>query len=86
MCIRDRRGAGSELEAWRQRCGQPYAPGRLTLAIPANASLAVGLLAERSAGAGPVIAYVCGGLQCLPPITVLSELERELASAELAAS
>ena len=78
------RGAGPELAAWWQRCGRPYAPSRLTLAIPADASLPVGLLAERPAGAAPVTAYVCGGLQCLPPMTALSDLERELASAELA--
>jgi hypothetical protein len=31
-------GDGEALEAWRQRCAQPCAPRRLTLALPAQAS------------------------------------------------
>ncbi|MBS1223108.1 MAG: uncharacterized protein H6R23_2728, partial [Proteobacteria bacterium] len=67
------RGDGAALEAWRERCAQPCAPRRLTLAIPAEASVPTGLLAERRAGATPVTAYLCGGLQCLPPMTMLAE-------------
>ena len=76
------RGDGVMLEEWRARCAQPCAPRRLTLAIPTQASLPEGLLAERRAGAAPATAYVCGGLQCLPPITTLAELELELAGTE----
>jgi uncharacterized protein YyaL (SSP411 family) len=76
------RGAGAALEAWRARCAQPCAPHRLTLAIPAEASLPPGLLAERRGEAALVTAYVCGGLQCLPPITTLAELELELGRTE----
>ncbi|MDG4596283.1 MAG: thioredoxin domain-containing protein [Candidatus Contendobacter sp.] len=76
------RGEGTALETWRARCAQPYAPRRLTLAIPTQASLSAGLLAERRAETAPVTAYVCSGLQCLSPITVLAELESELAQTE----
>ncbi len=76
------RGEGAALEAWRERCAQPYAPRRLTLAIPAAAALPSGLLAGQPAGAAPVTAYVCDGLQCLPPIATLAELELELARTE----
>ncbi len=76
------RGEGMALEAWRARCAQPCAPRRLTLAIPADASLPAGLLAERRVGAAPVTAYVCSGLQCVSPIVVLAELELELARTE----
>ena len=76
------RGAGAAMETWRERCALPCAPRRLTLAIPVEASLPAGLLAERPVGATPVTAYVCAGLQCLPPITTLAGLETELAKTE----
>lgn len=76
------RGEGAALEAWRTRCAQPCAPRRLTLAIPVAASLPAGLLVERRAGTAPVTAYACNGLQCLPPIATLAELELELARTE----
>ncbi|MBL8251562.1 MAG: thioredoxin domain-containing protein, partial [Candidatus Competibacter sp.] len=77
------RGEAAALEPWRARCAQPYAPSRLTLAIPLDAALPASL-AERRAGPAPVTAHVCGGLHCLPPITALEELERELIPAEIA--
>jgi uncharacterized protein YyaL (SSP411 family) len=76
------RGEGMALETWRARCAQPCAPRRLTLAIPAEASLPAGLLAARRTGGDPVTAYVCSGLQCLAPIAALTELESELARTE----
>lgn len=76
------RGEPAALEEWRDRCVKPYAPRRLTLAIPAVARVPAGLLAERRAGAAPVTAYVCSGLECRPPITTMDELERELAGME----
>ncbi|MBL8260106.1 MAG: thioredoxin domain-containing protein [Candidatus Competibacteraceae bacterium] len=79
------RGDAAALEPWRERCARPYAPNRLTLAIPTGAALPRGLLAERRAVASPVTAYVCGGLHCLPPITALDDLERQLIPAEIAA-
>lgn len=78
------RGEGAALDAWRARCAAPYAPNRLTLAIPPDAALP-GLLAERRAGASPVIAYVCAGWRCLAPIAVLDDLERALEPVAIAA-
>jgi hypothetical protein len=77
------RGAAPALEEWRDRCAKPYAPRRMTLAIPATATLPAGLLAERRPEAATVTAHVCGGSECLPPITALADLERQLARSEL---
>ncbi len=76
------RGEAAALEEWRDRCVKPYAPRRLTLAIPTAATVPAGLLTERQAGTASVTAYVCGGLECLPPITTLDDLEPELARTE----
>ena len=76
------RGEGAALEAWRERCAGPCAPRRLTLAVPANAALPAEWLVERGVGAATVTAYLCDGLQCLPPITALTDLDRELARTE----
>lgn len=80
------RGEGPALETWRKRCVQRYAPNRLTLAIPASVDLPSGLLAERKASTAPVMAYVCKGVQCLAPIVLAEELERELVAMEIAES
>lgn len=66
------------LIAWQDRCRKPYAPHRLTLAIPTNVAISAGLLAGQQVGTAPVTAYICEGFQCLPPITTLSELEQHL--------
>ena len=73
------RGQPEALAEWWERCARPYAPRRLTLAIPATAAVPAGLLAERRAGAAPVTAYMCTGLECRSPLTTLDALERELA-------
>ncbi len=77
------RGEAAALEEWRERCAKPYAPRRLTLAIPAGAAVPDGLLAERRGGEAAVVAYLCQGLECLSPITALDDLERELALMEM---
>lgn len=77
------RGTEPALEAWREHCVRPYAPRRLTLAIPSDATLPAGLLAERRAGEAPVTAYLCNKLECLPPITTLDELAQQLAPLEI---
>ncbi len=74
------RGSGAALEEWRERGAGPCAPHRLTLAIPVDATVPPGLLAERRAGTAPVTAYVCAGTECQSPITALDELERALAA------
>ncbi|MFO1371068.1 MAG: thioredoxin domain-containing protein [Candidatus Competibacteraceae bacterium] len=76
------RGEAVALEPWRERCAKPYAPHRLTLAIPADAATPAGLLSDRCSGAAAVTAYMCGGLECLPPITMPAALEHELVKTE----
>ncbi len=73
------RGQPEALAEWWERCARPYAPRRLTLAIPATAAVPAGLLAERRTSAAPVTAYVCTGLECRSPLTTFDALERELA-------
>lgn len=80
------RGEGPALEVWRERCVRPYAPRRLTLAIPKDARLPDGLLAERRASDAPVTAYLCGKLECLPPITVFDDLVQQLVPLEIGGS
>ncbi len=76
------RGDAGTMSAWRERCQRHYAPRRMTLAVPADASALPGLLAERTAR-GEVIAYVCEGHRCGPPITELGELESVLTRTEV---
>ncbi len=80
------RGEWVALEEWRERCAKPYAPRRLTLAVPAGAALPPELLTTWPVGAAPVTAYVCRRLECLPPITLLNELEYQLAETEVSVS
>lgn len=72
------RGEAAEMEAWRERCAKPYAPRRFTLAIPADARIPDGLLTARRESEAAVTAYVCDGLECLPPIMTLAELDAQL--------
>jgi len=76
------RGPREAIESWRERCARPFAPRRLTLAIPVDAAPLPGLLAKREAGDG-LLAYVCSGTQCSPPITGLAALEETLTGMEV---
>lgn len=70
------RGRGEELDAWRRLATTPYAPNRVTLAIPDDAD-PPGLLADKKPGDG-VLAYPCKGPQCLPPISEREGLQAYL--------
>ncbi len=78
------RGEGEQLERWRSRCLRHYAPRRMTLAIPSNAGRLPGLLAERKP-LGDIVAYLCDGHQCGPPVTEFGALEEVLARTEVEA-
>ena len=78
------RGESGPLEAWRRRCGQHYAPWRLTVGIPNGAEALPGMLAAR-ASKGPTTAYVCTGHACQAPATALRELNTVLSANELPA-
>jgi uncharacterized protein YyaL (SSP411 family) len=74
------RGAADAIGPWLARCARDYAPRRLTFAVPPDA---VGLApASAHTGASPdaVVAYVCTGVQCAPPVTSPAELELTLDS------
>jgi len=62
------RGAQPELAQWQAASARPYAPRRLTLAIPDTVTDLPGALAARTPQAGTV-AYVCSGMTCGAPIT-----------------
>ncbi len=76
------RGQGSALADWQTRSTTGYAPRRMTLAIPSTAGNLPGVLAERKASNG-IVAYVCEGYQCGPPITDPQALEGELGKTEV---
>ncbi len=80
------RGTGEALTQWQQRCAQPYAPRRISLAIPDTASDLPGLLGERKNTTKGMIAYICSGTSCQAPVTTLAALEIELANTEASAS
>ncbi len=77
------RGADEALTAWQARCHKHYAPGRLAVAIPANATGLSGLLAERRPLGGPVTAYVCSGHACQAPASDLTAFEQALVPGEI---
>jgi uncharacterized protein YyaL (SSP411 family) len=68
------RGTSPTMAAWHTTAAQPYAPRRLTLAIPADATGLPDQLEARSPAADPV-AYVCSGLNCSAPVTDLDAFE-----------
>jgi len=68
---------GKKETAWRQAIGNDYTPRRLPFIIPDEANEPPGLLAERKPQGGG-IAYLCQGLQCLPPITTPGALREQL--------
>ncbi|MGA7799820.1 MAG: thioredoxin domain-containing protein, partial [Gammaproteobacteria bacterium] len=79
------RGAPSALWDWQDRAVRPYAPRRMTLAIPDQARDLPGLLGERKARSEPV-AYLCSGTVCSAPTETLQALEADLQAVEARAS
>jgi uncharacterized protein len=70
------RGAPRELAPWRAQLDRRYLPASLCLTLPPGVS---GLPAVLDKPARPgVNAWVCRGVNCLPPIDDLAELERML--------
>ena len=77
------RAAPGELETWRARATAGYAPRRLVVSIPDDASDLPALLAERVPRGSPV-AYVCEGHTCDAPITEFDAFHARLAASEIA--
>jgi uncharacterized protein len=71
------RGEARTIEGWRLELARNYAPHRLVLAIPTDASQLPAALADKTPRAGPV-AYVCRGSTCSPPIDSLAALTEKL--------
>ena len=74
------RGSGPDLAAWRQVALADYAPGRACLTIPDDETGLPGLLGERKARPGHIIAYVCEATACLPPVESFGDLRHLLAT------
>ena len=71
------RGRSSSIEAWQHELAKLYAPRRLVLAIPADASDLPPAL-KNKAPKGEAIAYICRGTTCSAPIDSLSALAQDL--------
>jgi uncharacterized protein YyaL (SSP411 family) len=72
------RGAEPGVAAWRQVAQAGFLPGRACLSIPEDETDLLGLLGERKARPGHIIAYVCEATACLPPVESLEDLRRLL--------
>ena len=77
------RAEPEELAAWRDRATAAYAPRRVVVAIPNDATGLPALLAERAPRDLPV-AYVCEGHACDAPITGFDAFHERLAATEVA--
>ena len=71
------RGPEEEIERWRRELAKLYAPRRLVLAIPADATGLPEALAEK-APRDRTVAYVCRGSTCSAPVDSLGTLVRDL--------
>jgi uncharacterized protein YyaL (SSP411 family) len=71
------RGESGQITEWRRALSRLYAPHRLTLAIPADATELPPALADKIPR-GAAVAYVCRASTCSAPIGNLSELIQSL--------
>jgi uncharacterized protein YyaL (SSP411 family) len=78
------RGSADDIETWRRHCSRAYAPRRLTLAIPDDATGLPEFLAQRTARQS-TLAYVCSGSKCSAPINDLDQLLQLLENNEIPA-
>jgi uncharacterized protein len=73
------RGSADILEEWRTELASLYAPRRVVLAVPADATTLPPALADKAPrGAGPV-AYLCRGSTCSAPLDSLDALQAAFA-------
>jgi uncharacterized protein YyaL (SSP411 family) len=76
------RGTEKDTLPWLHRCQQQYAPRRMIITIPNEATDLPGILKKRRGDTGKVMAYVCSGTSCSAPATSPEELERQLDGTE----
>jgi uncharacterized protein YyaL (SSP411 family) len=67
------RGEPAQIEAWRAQLARLYAPRRLVLAVPTDATDLPAALADK-VPQGEAVAYVCAGSVCGAPVTTLAAL------------
>ena len=72
------RGPPEVVELWRRELASVYAPRRMVLAVPGDATDLPPAIASKSTISGAA-AYVCRGSQCSAPLTTLAALVAELA-------
>ena len=75
------RGQAAELNQWRRRAFEHYAPHRYTLSIPATESGLPGLLDARQVS-DRVRATICSGTQCESPLQDFSVFDKRLTATE----
>ena len=78
------RGAGKEIDNWRDSAAKVYAPRRLVFAIPDSTSDLPGALAERKAIEGEILAYRCLGTHCEMPVSSWEALAAQLSESTAA--
>jgi uncharacterized protein len=71
------RGEPAKIEAWRRELARSYAPRRLVLAIPSDATGLPEALAVKTPR-GAAVAYICRGSTCSEPVDSLSTLSAAL--------
>jgi uncharacterized protein len=71
------RGDPETIESWRRELAKIYSPGRMVLAVPADAPDLPAAIAEKTAR-GAAVAYVCRGNVCGEPIASFPELTEAL--------
>jgi uncharacterized protein len=71
------RGEARTIEGWRLALAKIYAPHRIVLAIPTDATGLPSALADKTPRAGPV-AYLCRGSTCSAPLDSLDALTEQL--------
>jgi uncharacterized protein YyaL (SSP411 family) len=71
------RGEARTIDGWRAHLARVYAPHRLVLAIPADATDLPAALADKTPRAGTV-AYICRGSTCSAPVDSLGDLVEQL--------
>jgi uncharacterized protein YyaL (SSP411 family) len=74
------RGARADAECWRAELARVFAPRRLVLAIPADATGLPPALADKAPRGAGTIAYVCRGSSCSAPLESLAALSGVLSA------
>ncbi len=72
------RGESVEISNWSDSAAKLYAPERLVFAIDEKEADLPGLLAERKAIPGEIVAYRCVGTHCELPVNTWEALATQL--------